>query len=67
MAFMALLSPCGACGTPMSCNPDLVPALRIGGEKRPICIVCVHRWNELHPDDPPFIPHADAYEAQEVT
>ncbi len=66
MAFMFVTSPCGACGTIISYNPDLVPALWISGEKQAVCQVCVHRWNELHPELENFIPHADAYEPQEV-
>lgn len=66
MAFMSVICPCGACGVIINCNPDLVPALNISGQKQAVCAACVHRWNALHPELEDFIPHADAYQAQEV-
>lgn len=66
MAYMSLICPCAACGTILHANPDLVPALNISGELQAVCAPCVARYNELHPELPDFIPHPDAYEAQEV-
>jgi len=66
MAFMSVMCNCAGCNRPITCHPELVPSLVIDGKREPICITCVHRWNELHPEAEPFIPHAEAYQAQEV-
>ena len=56
MAFMSVICLCGACGVVINCNPDLVPALNISGQKQAVCAACVHRWNALHPELEDFIP-----------
>lgn len=66
MAFMSIISPCGACGTVIAYNPDLVPSLHISGEKRAICPACVETWNKIHSKQPDFTIPEGAYEPQEV-
>jgi hypothetical protein len=39
---------CGACGTPISFNPDYVPSIRVDGSKQPLCQACFAQWNAIH-------------------
>jgi hypothetical protein len=57
---------CAACKIPLACNPERVPSIIIAGQREPLCPSCVAVWNARHPDQPDVIPHADAYEPQEV-
>jgi hypothetical protein len=42
MGYALLLSPCLRCGRVFACNPRKVPAIRIRGEKEPLCRDCYH-------------------------
>lgn len=66
MAFMYCHSRCAGCRALIAYNPDLVPSLKINGERQAICLVCLTRWSEIHCPDNPVVPHPDAYEPQEV-
>lgn len=48
MAYMMLMATCCNCKQSMTCNPDLVPSLRINGVKEPLCRACAERWEEIH-------------------
>ncbi len=65
MGYMMLLSPCISCGQTFSCNPDLVPSIRINGVREPLCRECAERWEEIHDKHGTIRP--GAYEPQEVT
>ena len=50
MGYASLICPCASCGAMITCNPNTVPSIRVGGvgEKQPICEACFNRWNEIH-------------------
>jgi|SRR6188508_2770743 len=66
MGYYSLFCHCASCHTPMLCNPDLVPSIRIKGVKEPVCESCVERWNTLHPDTHFTIPTGAYYPAPET-
>jgi hypothetical protein len=39
---------CVSCERPISFNPELVPSLRVNGEREPVCRGCFKLWNEVH-------------------
>jgi hypothetical protein len=45
MAYVQLFVHCHACGNIFTCNPDLVPSIRVNGEKVPFCRACVDGAN----------------------
>lgn len=46
--YFWLTAPCCACGKIITCNPARVPSLTVGGHRRPLCLGCYARWNEIH-------------------
>ena len=69
MSFMSVISPCCACGRIISCNPEIVPSLRVNGEREPLCPSCHARWNEIHRVSKGLAPIEalpGAWEGQEV-
>ncbi len=69
MPYMFLIAECVACGATFTCNPELVPSIRVGGKREPICRVCHARWNEIHRTSQGLAPEEarpGAYEPQEV-
>lgn len=44
-AFM--LAPCVLCGIPFAFHPNLVPSVRVKGEKEPVCRQCHDYLNDL--------------------
>lgn len=70
MAFLSAMVECAACNSLFSCNPDLVPSIRLLGEgpKLPICRSCIESANEkrLAAGRDLLVILPGAYEAQEV-
>ena len=64
MGVALAMSPCFGCKRIFAYNPMHVPSIRIGGERQPICLDCVHRCNPARVKQglAPIIPHKDAYE-----
>lgn len=69
MAYMFLIAECVVCGATFTCNPELVPSIRVHGKREPVCRSCHARWNEIHRVSkglPPEEPHPGAYEPGEA-
>jgi hypothetical protein len=68
MGWMYVIGPCIGCGQIFTFNPDLVPSVRIDGEREPICQNCVDHANvnRVSKGLEPIIPHSQAYDPQEV-
>ena len=64
MGYMLLIATCCNCKGTFTCNPDLVPSLKINGVKEPLCRPCTERWEVIHNQTGTIKP--GAYEAQEV-
>lgn len=47
MGFVFCIAPCVSCGAPLSFNPNLVPSVRVQGEKRPVCRTCIENANNI--------------------
>jgi hypothetical protein len=47
MGYMSLIAECVRCNRVFTCNPDLVPSVRINGVKEPICKDCIEPINKL--------------------
>jgi len=63
MGYMLLICECGACHKPLTCNPDLVPSIRINGVREPLCRECVAQWERIHGRS--ANAHPDAYDPLE--
>ena len=67
--YMFVLGPCAGCGTVFAFNADLVPSVRVNGQREPICAACVTAANPIrraHGLDP-IVVHPDAYQPSEDT
>ena len=47
MGYLIAMAPCFGCKRVFSFNPDLVPSIRVQGNREPICAACVARANPL--------------------
>lgn len=69
MAWMFCTGACAQCGKVFSFNPDLVPSVRVRGQKEPICKTCIDLANigreQIGVDPITILP--GAYEPQEVS
>lgn len=45
MGYMLAMAPCFGCKRVISFNPDLVPSIRVNGEKEPVCGDCIAAAN----------------------
>ena len=68
MGYMMGLAPCIRCRQTFSFNVDLVPSIRVHGEREPLCRGCVDALNALRVQRGllPIEPLPGAYEPQEV-
>lgn len=68
MAWMIVHGHCINCGYLFSFNPELVPSIRVKGEREPVCKDCITRANEARKlaGHSLFWIHPDAYGPQEV-
>jgi hypothetical protein len=69
MAFMYGHGHCIVCKARISFNIDHVPALRVNGEREPLCRSCHEKWNKIHRTSKGLDPvplHPEAYAPQEV-
>ncbi len=64
MGYMMLMATCCNCRAMMTCNPDLVPSIRVNGIKEPLCRTCAEEWEKIH--DKHGTIRSGAYEPQEV-
>ncbi len=64
MAYMYLVANCISCKCLFTCNPDLVPSLKVNGVKEPLCRSCTEVWEKIHGKTDTILP--GAYEPQEV-
>lgn len=70
MGYMICFAPCIRCGKPFGCNPELVPSLRINGQREPICEFCHGELNSKRIEaglEPWPAPLPGAYEPEEVS
>jgi hypothetical protein len=67
MGFMLAHGECYGCKRFFSFNPDLVPSIRINGNREPVCQSCVDAANpqRLKNGLPPIEVLPGAYDAQE--
>jgi hypothetical protein len=47
MGYVVCFAPCINCRRPFGFNPNLVPSVRINGEREPICQGCVGLANPI--------------------
>jgi hypothetical protein len=68
MGYMTLIAPCILCGEMFGCNPDLVPSIRVNGQREPVCGGCMKSINQLRRNKgvEPLAIHPLAYESQEI-
>lgn len=70
MGYAQCFSPCMRCGTIFGYNPHRVPAIRVDGEKEPLCRFCFERLNRQRIVlglEPWPEPHPEAYEPIDET
>jgi hypothetical protein len=69
MAYMTAFAPCIGCKRPFAFNPDLVPSIRVNGEREPICRNCVEIANPKRIANglEPIRVLPGAYDGQEVS
>lgn len=60
--YIFVMGHCIACKALITFNPNLVPSIRVDGEKEPLCRACAERWRKIH-NRPDVVIHPDAYEA----
>jgi len=46
MGYVFMTSACCNCGQLTSYHPNLVPSIRIHGQREPVCEACIKRENE---------------------
>ncbi len=64
MGYMMLFASCCNCGGTFTCNPDLVPSLKLNGKREPLCRPCAEKWEKIHHKSGTIKP--GAYDPQEV-
>lgn len=68
MGYMIAMGPCCICRQVFSFNPELVPSIRINGEREPVCRSCMEQGNAIRREKglQPFAILPGAYEPEEV-
>ncbi len=67
MGYVQAMSACIGCRRGFFYNPDLVPSVRVNGEREPICQDCVNAVNPQRIANglEPIVPLPGAYDAAE--
>ena len=64
MCYYICITECIRCHSTFSCNPDLVPSIRVNGVKEPLCRDCIEILNTIRIKNglDAWIPLNGAYE-----
>ena len=64
MGYVFAMGGCFRCGQLFTFNPNLVPSIRVQGERQPVCLACVNEVNPLRVKNglQPIVPLPGAYQ-----
>jgi len=66
VGYFYLVGTCWSCGAVFGFNPDRVPSIMVGGQRRQVCRDCIERANPRRVANglDPVVPLPGAYEPQ---